>query len=286
MHGNEEQKKNFLPRVARGEWIIAGAITEPAHGCDIMALDTTAKWNGEKWVINGTKTFITNAPIASCAVVLCQTNLELKHRGQTLFVVERGNEGFESAELKGKMGIRATPVGELSFNNVVVRNEALLGEENKGFYYTLATLDVGRVMAAGRAIGMAEGAYGRALKYSKERQQFGRPISEFQAIQHKLAEMATQIEAARQLAYKAAWYIDNRKTHFRTISKLCSMAKLFATRTAVKVISEALQIFGGYGYFRDYDIERYYRDVRVTEIYEGTNEIQKNNIFGAISGGY
>ena len=286
LHGNEEQKKKYLSKVARGEWMAAGAITEPAHGCDIATLSTTGKHDGNDWILNGTKTFITHSSIADFAVIVVQTNPELKHRGQTLFIVEKGTEGFESTELRGKMGIRATPVGELSLNNVKVEEEAIVGEENRGFYHTLTTLDVGRIMAAGRAMGMAQGAYERALKYSKERTQYGHPISDFQAIQHKLAEMATQIEASRQLTYQAAWCIGKEKLHFRTISKLCSMAKLLASNTAVSVTSEALQIFGGYGYFAEYDIERYYRDVRVTQIYEGTNEIQKGNIYGSISQGY
>ncbi|MFX1475974.1 MAG: acyl-CoA dehydrogenase family protein [Promethearchaeota archaeon] len=286
MYGSEEQKERYLPKVVKGEWLAAGGITEPAHGCDILTLDTTAERNGDNWLVNGTKTFITHSSISDYAVVVCQTNPELKHRGQTLFIVEKGAEGFEGTELKGKMGIRATPVGELSLNEVEVSKDALVGEENKGFYHTLGALDVGRVMAAGRTIGMAQGAYERALRYSKERQQFGQPISQFQAIQHKLAEMATQIEAARLVTYQAVFYIDKGTLHYRTLSKLCSMAKLLAADTAVEAASDALQIYGGYGYYQDNYVERCYRDVRITQIYEGTNEIQKNGIFGSISRGY
>lgn len=241
MYGNEEQKKKYLPKVAQGEWIGAGAITEPAHGCDILTLDTTATRDGDGWIINGTKTFITNAPIADFVVVLCQTNPGLKHRGQTLFLVEKGIEGFEATKLEGKMGIRGAQIGELSFSNVRVTKEAVVGEENRGFYHTLSFLDVGRAMVAGQAVGMAQGAYERALKYSKERVQFGRPISEFQMIQHKLVNMATNIEAARLLAYQAAWYIDKGTLHYRTLSKLCSTAKLFATNMAVNAISDAFK---------------------------------------------
>jgi len=286
MFGTEDQKKKYLPKVAHGEYVSAGAITEPNHGCDISVLDTIAKKEGDYWVINGTKTFITNAPIADFVVVLCQSNPELKHRGQTLFVVDKGTEGLDVTPLKGKMGVRASLHGELSFNNVRVTKDSLVGEEGKGFYHTLSFLNIGRALVAGVAVGMAQGAFERALKYSKQRVQFGRPISDFQAIQHKLADMATKVEAARQLAYRAAWCLDNSTSLSpRTLSKLCSMAKLFATDIAVQVITEALQIFGGYGYFADYDLERYYRDVRITQIYEGTNEIQRNIIFGSISEG-
>lgn len=274
MFGTEEQKNKYLRKVASGEWISSGAFTEPARGSDITMVDTTAVKEGGSYVINGTKTLISNAPIADFAVVLCQTTPGVEHRGESLFIVDKGTEGFEATKIEGKLGIRASPIGEYSFTDVRVPVDALIGVENMGFYHTLEFLDVGRVAVAAQAVGMAQGALDRALKYAKERVQFGRPISDFQAIQHKLADMATQIEAARLMTYKAAWYIDRG----RIVPQLTCMAKNFATTAACRIIFDALQVFGGYGYLAEYDIERYYRDIRITEIYEGTTEIQKNMI--------
>jgi len=274
MFGTDDQKKRYLPKVAKGEWIASGAFTEPARGSDITMVDTTATKDGDSYVINGTKTLISNAPIADFAVVLCQTNPGVEHRGESVFVVDKGAEGFEATKIEGKLGIRASLIGEYSFDDVRVPSDALIGVENMGFYHTLEFLDVGRVAVAAQTVGMAQGALERALKYAKERVQFNRPISDFQSIQHKLADMATQIEAARLMTYKAAWFIDMG----RIVPKWTCMAKNFATTAAGRTINEALQIFGGYGYLAEYDIERYYRDVRVTEIYEGTTEIQKNMI--------
>jgi len=271
-YGSEEQKMEFLPKTAQGEWLSSGAFTEPAHGSDITRLDTVAVLQGEEYLINGAKTMITNAPIADYAVVLCQTNPEARHKGQSLFIIKNGTPGLDCNELAGKMGIRASFLGEYSFSDVRVPKTALLGEESRGFYHFMEFIDVGRINVAAQSVGMAQGAFERALKYAKERQQFGQRLADFQAIQHKLADMATDIESARLLTYKAAWYVDKGKI----IPKLACMAKTLATTNAVRVISEAMQIFGGYGYLADYDIERYYRDVRVSMIYEGTTEIQKN----------
>jgi alkylation response protein AidB-like acyl-CoA dehydrogenase len=271
-YGNEEQKMEFLPKTAQGEWLSSGAFTEPAHGSDVTTLDTVATLQGDEYVINGAKTMITNAPIADYTVVLCQTNPEAKHRGQSLFIVKKGTGGFDNNELAGKMGIRASLLGEYSFSDVRVPKKALLGEENRGFYHFMEFIDVGRINVAAQSVGMAQGAFERALKYAKQRQQFGRPLVDFQAIQHKLADMALDIESARLLTYKAAWYVDKGQI----IPKFACMAKTIATTNAMRVISEAMQIFGGYGYLADYDIERYYRDIRVSAIYEGTTEIQKN----------
>jgi len=271
-YGTEEQKMGYLPKTAQGEWISSGAFTEPAHGSDITTLDTVAVQNGDEYVINGGKTMITNATIADYTVVLCQTNPEARHRGQSLFIVKNGTPGFDSNELHGKMGIRASTLGEYVFDNVHVPKEALLGEENKGFYHFMEFIDVGRINVAAQSVGMAQGAFERALKYAKEREQFGRRIADFQVIQHKLADMALNIESARLLVYKAAWHVDKGKI----IPKWACMAKTIATTNAIMVISEAMQIFGGYGYLADYDIERYYRDIRISTIYEGTTEIQKN----------
>ncbi|MEM2534068.1 MAG: acyl-CoA dehydrogenase family protein, partial [Candidatus Nezhaarchaeales archaeon] len=274
---SEEQKEKYLVKVARGEWISSGAFTEPAHGSDITVLDTTAKRDGDYYVINGTKTLISNAPIADFAVVLCQSEPGVRYK-QTLLIVDKGCEGFEASKIEGKMGIRASPIGEYSFNNVRVSIENLVGTEGMGFYHTLEFLDLGRVGVAAQAVGMAQGALDRALRYAKERSQFNRKIADFQVIQHKLADMAIQIEAARLLTYKAAWYVDKG----RIIPELTSMAKTYATEMAIRVIDEALQIFGGYGYIAEYDVERYYRDVRITPLYEGTSEIQRNVIAKAL----
>ncbi len=275
MFGNDEQKQKYLPKVASGEWIASGAITEPAHGSDITSMDTTAKLDGDKYVINGGKTLISNATIADFAFVLCQTKPDAGRRGQSVLLVDNGTEGFDQTKIHGKMGIRASPSGEYSFSNVRVPKGNLVGVENMGFYHTLEFLDIGRAAVAMQAVGMAQGAFDLALKYAKERTQFGRPISDFQATQHKLADAATQIEAARLFAYKTAWYLDQG----RIMPKMTCMAKNFATRMAVKVIDDCLQIFGGYGYIAEYNIERFYRDIRVTDLYEGTTEIQKNMIF-------
>ncbi len=271
-YGTEEQKMEYLPKSAQGEWLSAGAFTEPAHGSDVTVMDTVAVQDGDEYVINGGKTMITNAPIADYAVVLCQTNPEARHKGQSLFVVKKGTLGFDSNELAGKLGIRASLLGEYSFSDVRVPKKALVGEENRGFYHFLEFIDIGRINVAAQSVGMAQGAFERALKYAKEREQFGRKLADFQAIQHKLADMALDVESARLLVYKAAWYVD----HGQIIPKWACMAKTIATTNAMRVISEAMQIFGGYGYLADYDIERYYRDIRISAIYEGTTEIQKN----------
>jgi acyl-CoA dehydrogenase len=273
-YGTEQQKGAFLPKTAQGEWLSSGAFTEPAHGSDVTSLDTTAALRGSEYVINGAKTMITNAPIADYAVVLCQTNPEAKHKGQSLFIVKKGTPGFDYNELAGKMGIRASLLGEYSFSDVRVPKEDLLGQENRGFYHFMEFIDVGRINVAAQSVGMAQGALDRALKYAKQRVQFGKPIADLQIIQHKLADMSMDIESARLLVYKAAWYVDKGQI----IPKLACMAKTLAATNAMRVISEAMQIFGGYGYLADYDIERYYRDIRVSAIYEGTTEIQKNVI--------
>jgi len=277
LFGTEEQKKKYLPKVTRGEWISSVAFTEPAHGSDISVLDTMVKREGNHYVVNGTKTLITNAPIANFAVVLCQSVPREKYK-QTLLVVDKGTEGFEASKIEGKMGIRASLIGEYSFNNVRVPLENLVGVEGRGFYYALDFLGLERIIIAIQAVGIAQGALDRAVKYAKERSQFNRKIADFQVIQHKLADMAIQIEAARLLTYKAAWHVDQG----RIILGLTSMAKAFATEMAVRVTNEALQIFGGYGYIAEYDVERFYRDVRITPIYQGTSEIQRNIIAKAI----
>ena len=275
--GSEEQKKKYLPKITGGEAISALAVTEPAYGSNISAcLETRAVKDGDYYIINGTKTLITNATIANWFVTLCQTNPEAKppYRGQSVIVVEADREGVSTNLLKDKMGIRASPTGEVSFNDVKVPKENLVGQENRGFYHVMHFFDESRIEIAAHALGIAEEAFDRALAYAKEREQFGRKIGEFQVIQHKLADMAIKIETARLIVYKAAWNFDQG----RIDPYLTSIAKAYAGRVAVEVADETVQIFGGYGYIGEYDVERIYRDAKITEIYEGTKEIQKNTI--------
>ena len=280
--GTHEQKKKYLIPVTRGEFISAGAYTEPDHGSDITRMATTAVKQGDSFVINGTKTFITNGTLADFFVVLCQTdsNAIPPYRGQCTILVEKGTKGLEATEIMPKMGIRMTSTVELSFNDVKVPLTHLLGKENRGFYQVLEFFDESRIEIAAQALGIAQGAFDRALDYAKQREQFGKKLVDFQITQHKLADMATKIETARLLVYKAAWNYDQK----RIDPKLTSMAKMFAGKTAVEVADEAIQIFGGYGYITEYEVERSYRDAKITEIYEGTKEIQKNTIASALIG--
>ncbi len=280
--GNHEQKKKYLIPVATGEFISAGAYTEPDHGSDITLMSTTASKQNDSFLINGTKTFITNGCLADFFVVLCQTDPDVKppYRGQCTILVDKGTKGLEATEITPKMGIRMTSTAQLSFSDVNVPLTQLLGEENKGFYQVLEFFDESRIEIAAQALGIAQGAFDRALDYAKQRKQFGRRLVDFQVTQHKLADMATKIETARLLTYKAAWNFDQKKID----PKLTSMAKMFAGRTAVEVADEAIQLFGGYGYITEYEVERFYRDAKITEIYEGTREIQKNTIASALIG--
>jgi alkylation response protein AidB-like acyl-CoA dehydrogenase len=280
--GSEEQKKKYLVPLTRGEAICAGAFTEPDHGSDITKVLTTAAKDGNGYLINGVKTFISNGTIADFVIVLCQSDSRAKpsHRGMSTIIVEKGSEGFEVSDLGEKMGIKMTSTTEMSFDQVRVPEKNLIGDWNRGFYQVLEFFDESRVMVAAQALGMAQGAFDRALDYAKQRAQFGQKLAEFQVIQHKLADMATQIEAARSLVYKAGWNFDQG----RIDPRLTSMAKMYAGRVAVEVCQEAIQILGGYGYMLENEVERYYRDARITEIYEGTREIQKNTIASAVIG--
>jgi alkylation response protein AidB-like acyl-CoA dehydrogenase len=280
--GTQEQKKKYLIPVTRGEFISGGAFTEPDHGSDITSMATTAVRQGDSFVINGTKTFITNGTLADFFIVLCQTDPHAKppYRGQCTIIVEKGAKGLEATEITPKMGIRMTSTAELSFSDVRVPLTNLLGEENKGFYQVLEFFDESRIEIAAQALGIGQGAFDRALDYAKQREQFGRKLVDFQITQHKLADMATKLETARLLTYKAAWNYDQK----RIDPKLTSMAKMFAAKVAVEVADEAIQIFGGYGYITEYEVERFYRDAKITEIYEGTKEIQKNTIASALIG--
>jgi alkylation response protein AidB-like acyl-CoA dehydrogenase len=280
--GTNEQKKKYLIPVAKGELISAGAYTEPDHGSDITMISTTALRQSDFFVINGMKTFTTNGTIADFFIVLCQTNPHTKpsYRGQSTLLVERETRGFTTTELGGKMGIRMTSTAQLSFSDAKVPFSHLLGEEGKGFYQALEFFDESRIEIAAQALGIAQGAFDRALDYAKKRRQFGKRLVDFQITQHKLADMATKIETVRLLTYKAAWNYDQK----RLDPKLTAMAKMFAGKTAVEVTDEAVQILGGYGYLSEYEVERFYRDAKITEIYEGTKEIQKNTIASALIG--
>jgi alkylation response protein AidB-like acyl-CoA dehydrogenase len=280
--GTQDQKKKYLVPVAKGEFISGGAYTEPDHGSDITLLATTALRQGNSFVINGTKTFITNGTHADFFIVLCQTDPEAKpsYRSQSTLLVEKNTKGFQITEITGKMGIRMTSTAQLSFTDVRVPLTHLIGVENRGFYQVLEFFDESRVEIAAQALGIAQGAFDRAFDYAKNRIQFGNKLIDFQITQHKLAEMATKLEMVRLLVYKAAWNYDQK----RIDPKLTSMAKMIAGRTAVELTDEAVQIFGGYGYLTEYEIERFYRDAKITEIYEGTREIQKNTIASALIG--
>ena len=275
-HGSAEQKERYLSAVASGRMISAGAFTEPNHGSDITLMDTRAERKSDHWLINGTKTFITNGAMADFYIVLCQVEPDASptYRGMSTIIVERNTEGVDAEEIGDKMGIRMTSTAEISFSNVEAPLENLVGEDKKGFYHVLEFFDESRIEIAATALGIAQGAFDRALEYAKEREQFGRKLSDFQVTRHKLADMATTIEAARLVTYKAAWNFDKG----RIDPKLTSMAKYLAARAAVTVADEAVQIYGGYGYFTDNEVERYYRDAKISEIYEGTKEIQKNTI--------
>ncbi len=281
--GSEAQKSKWLPEVAEGRVLSCGAFTEPDHGSDITSLDTTAVKEGDEWVINGSKIFITNGgPRAGFYSVLCQTDPDADpmYRGISLILVEADREGVSTSDVGMKMGIRMMDTAEVNFKDVRVPVENLIGEENKGFYHVLHFFDESRILIAAQALGTAQGAFDRALAYVKSRKQFGKKIAQFQVTQHKLADMSTKIEMARLMVYKAAWNCDLQ----RIDPKLTSMAKMAAARAAVEVCDEAIQLFGGYGYMQEYEVERFARDAKITELYEGTKEIQKNTIASYLIG--
>lgn len=271
--GTEEQKLKYLPRLCRGDAISAAAFTEPAGGTDIKTINTKAEKHGnDSWLINGNKTLITNAPIANFFIVLCQTGRKNKpHKNQSLFIVDRQAEGVTVTKLCNKMGIRCIPTGRISFKDVRVNDDRLLGEENHGFEHCIDFFNVSRTMIAAQAVGTAQGAIDIAIRYGKKRQSKEQPIIQFQQVGARLAEMTANIEAARQLTYKAAWSIDQNNVDPMSTS----MAKLCASAVAIEATDAAIQTLGGYGYLSRYKVERAYRDARVTEIYEGTSEIQR-----------
>jgi alkylation response protein AidB-like acyl-CoA dehydrogenase len=272
LHGTEEQKNRYLPPLCRGDWISAAAFTEPKRGTDITKVDTTAVNAGDGWRINGTKTLITNAPIADFITVLCQTgSREAPCKSQTLFIVDKEAPGVTVTKLHNKMGIRCIATGEVTLKNVKANDSNILGEPNNGFSHSIEFFTISRTIIAAQAVGTAQGALEIALKYAKQRESAGQPIIRFQQIGAKLAQVATEIEAARLITYKAACSIDQNKVD----SMLTSMAKLYASNVAVRATDVAIQTLGGYGYLGEYRVERFYRDARVTEIYEGTSEIQR-----------
>ncbi|MFC7154334.1 acyl-CoA dehydrogenase family protein [Halomarina halobia] len=275
--GTEDQKERFLEPVATGEAIMGAAISEPDTGSDVSSVSTRAEKEDDGWVIDGNKMWITNGTVGDFFVVMCETDSEAEGRynGFSQIVVEADRDGFTAEKITGKLGIRASDTAELIFDDVRVPEENLVGTRGMGFLQLMQFFDVTRTMVAAQGVGIAKGACERALDYATEREQFGRPIGDFQAIQHKLADMHTRTEAARQLTYKSAWSVDSSDEQLTT---LASMAKEFASRVAVDCANEAVQIHGGAGYVNDFDVERLYRDAKITQIYEGTSEIQKNII--------
>jgi len=283
--GTEEQKEEYLEPVARGEMITGAAISEPHAGSDVSSISTSAEKDGDEWVINGNKMWITNGTVADYVVALCETDPEAEGRynGFSQIIIETDRDGFSAEKITGKMGIRASDTAELILDDVRVPEDNLVGTRGAGFLQQMQFFDQTRTAVAAQGIGIAKGAADRALEYAGEREQFGREIGEFQAIQHKLADMYTKIEAARMLTYKSAWAVDNDDDD-SNLTMLASMAKEYASRIAVDVTNEAVQIHGGAGFVDDFDVERFYRDAKITQIYEGTTEIQKNIIARELRG--
>jgi len=269
--GSEEQKKNWLPKLATAEWIGAWGLTEHNTGSDSGGMATTAVKDGDDWVLNGAKNFITHAISGDVAVVIVRTGEKGDSHGMTAFVVEKGTPGFTSGKKEDKLGMRASETAELIFDNCRVSNDNLLGKVGDGFIQAMKVLDGGRISIASLGLGIAKGAYQAALQYSKEREQFGKPISHFQAIAFKLADMATEIEASELLIYNAA----DKKNRGERMTLEGAMAKYYSSEVAVKVANDAVQVLGGYGYTKDFPVERFYRDSKLCTIGEGTSEIQK-----------
>lgn len=275
LFGSEEQKEKYLPSIASGKKLAAFAITEPAAGSDASAMQTTAKKDGDHYILNGTKHFITNGGEAEIYTVVAMTSKDRGARGASVFIVEKGTPGFTFGKKEDKLGIRGSATRELIFTDCRIPKENMIGKEGQGFLIAMKTFDMSRPGIGAQALGIAQGAFEASVKYSKERKQFGKPISSFQGIQFMLADMATQIEAARALVYASARQID---AGAKSLTKDSAMAKMFASDTAMKVTTDAVQIFGGYGYMKEYPVEKYMRDAKITQIYEGTNQIQRNII--------
>lgn len=271
MFGNEDQKQKFLPKLATAEWIGAWGLTEPNTGSDAGNMKCTAVKDGENWIINGTKNWITHGKSGDVAVVICRTGEPRSKNNATAFVVERGTKGFSGGKKENKLGMRASETAEMIFENCVVPDSNRIGEIGDGFKQALAVLDGGRISIASLSLGIAKGAYEAALQYAQERQQFDKPIASFQGISFKLADMATEIQAAELLTLEAC----DLKERKLPVTKVSAMAKYYASEVAVKVSNDAVQIFGGYGYTKDFPVEKHYRDSKLCTIGEGTSEIQK-----------
>ncbi len=269
--GNAEQKKKYLPKLASGAWIGAWGLTEPGTGSDAANMQCTARKAGDKWILNGTKCWITHGRSGEVAVVIARSGEKGDSHGMSAFIVERGTPGFKGGKKENKLGMRASETAEMIFDECEIPAENLIGEEGEGFIQSLKVLDGGRISIASLGLGIAKGAFQAAVKYAKERQQFGKPIAHFQGISFKLADMATEIEAAEQLTYRAAAL----KQAGKNVTRESAMAKYYTSETAVKVATDAVQIFGGYGYTKDYPVEKFYRDAKLCTIGEGTSEIQK-----------
>jgi len=269
--GSDEQRKRYVPKLASGEWLGCWSLTEPEAGSDAAGTRTHADPDGDGWVLDGAKTFTTNAHYADVCVAMAVTDRAAAQHGISAFIVDKGTPGFRLGKKENKLGLRASSTGEVIFESCRLAPEQLLGKKNSGFVDSLKVLDGGRISIAALSIGMAQGAYDAALRYSKLRKQFARPISEFQAIQHKLVDMAVDLDAARLLNYRAAWMLD----HGHRVTRESAMAKLFASEAAVRIAGEAVQIHGGYGFIKDYPVEKFYRDVKLCTIGEGTSEIQR-----------
>ncbi|WP_313695055.1 acyl-CoA dehydrogenase family protein [Halorarum halobium] len=275
--GTDEQKEEYLTPITEGETVMGAAISEPQAGSDVTGITTRAEKDGDEWVINGNKMWITNGSVGDYFVVMCETDPDQEDRymGYSQIIVESDRDGFDADKITGKMGIRASDTAELIFDDVRVPEENLVGSRGMGFLQLMQFFDETRTAVAAQGVGIAKGAAERALEYTEEREQFGRPISEFQAVKHELAEQFTNLRAARNLTYEAAWAVENEPDD---LTRLASMAKEFASRTAVESADTAVQLHGGAGFVNDHDVERLYRDAKITQIYEGTTQIQKNII--------
>jgi len=279
-YASEALKKRYLPGMAKGEKLGCFALTEPNAGSDSANQETTAVLDGDSWVLNGSKIFISNGGIADFALIIASTNRTAKIRGLSAFVVDRGTPGFSVGVVENKLGIRASNTAELVFSNCRIPKENIVSSPGRGFRIAMDTLDGGRVGVGAQATGIARAAYEAALKYARERKQFGSSIYDFQGIRHKLTEMKMDIETAKLLTFKAAWLKDNKKRY----AKDAAMAKVYGSEMATRVCHQAIQIHGGYGFIKDYPVEKYYRDARITELYEGTSEVQRMVIASYVLG--
>ena len=283
MYGSEEQKKKYLPAIASGEKLAAFGLTEVTAGSDAAAMQTTAEEDGDYWVLNGSKQWITSGEEAEIYTIIAMTDRHKGARGATAFVVEKGDPGFTFGKKERKMGLRASSTRELFFDNCRIPKDRMLGRRGLGFIVAMKTLDLARPGIGAMAVGLSQAALDEAVKHAKQREQFGQPIIQFQAVQHMLADMATAIEASRALVYAVARTIDSGA---KDIAKLSAMAKLFPTDMAMKITTDAVQILGGYGYMKDYPVEKMMRDAKVLQIYEGTNQILRNIIGNALNKEY